>query len=289
MRSTAFAIALLLAATGPALAQEAKKGAEGAKPPQPEKVILATVNGTDITLSQFYEAVEALPPTQQYVALQNRPEFLDSLVKRELVYQDARERQLESKPEVASLLAKLQKEVLIQALLRVVIQKAQVVDDAEAERFYMDNEERFKTPEQITASHIVLKSEDEAKTTLADLKKGKDFAALAKERSIGPRASQGGYLGTISRGEMPSEFDQVAFTLPVGALSDVVKTPFGHHIIKVTENSPPKQLGFKEVSGQIQKQLQAQRHQETVRTFLEELSKKASVEVHAERLTNAAP
>jgi peptidyl-prolyl cis-trans isomerase C len=289
MRSTAFAIALLLAATGPALAQEAKKGAEGAKPPQPEKVILATVNGTDITLSQFYEAVEALPPTQQYVALQNRPEFLDSLVKRELVYQDARERQLESKPEVASLLAKLQKEVLIQALLRVVIQKAQVVDDAEAERFYMDNEERFKTPEQITASHIVLKSEDEAKATLADLKKGKDFAALAKERSIGPRASQGGYLGTISRGEMPSEFDQVAFTLPVGALSDVVKTPFGHHIIKVTENSPPKQLGFKEVSGQIQKQLQAQRHQETVRTFLEELSKKASVEVHAERLTNAAP
>jgi peptidyl-prolyl cis-trans isomerase C len=289
MRSTAFAIALLLAATGPALAQEAKKGVEGAKPPQPEKVILATVNGTDITLSQFYEAVEALPPTQQYVALQNRPEFLDSLVKRELVYQDARERQLESKPEVASLLAKLQKEVLIQALLRVVIQKAQVVDDAEAERFYMDNEERFKTPEQITASHIVLKSEDEAKATLADLKKGKDFAALAKERSIGPRASQGGYLGTISRGEMPSEFDQVAFTLPVGALSDVVKTPFGHHIIKVTENSPPKQLGFKEVSGQIQKQLQAQRHQETVRTFLEELSKKASVEVHAERLTNAAP
>lgn len=289
MRSTAFAIALLLAATGPALAQEAKKGAEGAKPPQPEKVILATVNGADITLSQFYEAVEALPPAQQYVALQNRPEFLDSLVKRELVYQEAKERRLESKTEVASLLAKLQKEVLIQALLRAVIEKAQVVDDAEAERFFMDNKERFKTPEQITANHIVLKSEDEAKTTLADLKKGKDFAALAKERSIGPRASQGGYLGAISRGEMPSEFDQVAFTLPVGALSDVVKTPFGYHIIKVTENSPPKQLGFKEVSGQIQKQLQAQRQQETVRTFLEELSKKASVKVHAERLANAAP
>ncbi len=85
------------------------------------------------------------------------------------------------------------------------------------------------------------------------------------------------------------EFDKVAFNMAVDTLSDVVKTPFGYHIIKVSEHTPSTQLGFKEVSAQIQKQLLARRQQERVRAFLEDISKKADIEVKPELLKKAAP
>jgi peptidyl-prolyl cis-trans isomerase C len=286
MRLRAIGIILVLLVASPAFAQkEAKK----AKAAEPDKVVLATVNDKTITLADFQTALSALPPQQQLVALQNRQDFLDSLVKRELVHQEANRHQLENDPEVVAVLEKLKKEVLIQAVLRKVIEEVGEVDDVEAERFFLDNKEKFKTPEKIKASHIVLKSEDEAKTTLADLKKGQDFAALAKERSIGPRASQGGYLGRISRGEMPTEFDDKAFDLTVGDLSEVVKTPFGYHIIKVSEHIPPRQLSFADVSQQIQNRLRAERQQKAVKDFLDNLTKDASIDVHPERLTDSSP
>ncbi len=287
MRPMALALAVVLVASGgPALAQTKSAGPPASPSGDP---VLATVNGTNITLSEFKGAVASLPAAQQFVALQNRSEFLDSMVKRELVYQEAQRLKLESDSRVEALLAKLRKEVLIQALLRQVIESAKTVDDADAESYYLDNKEKFKSPEKITASHIVLKSEEEAKTTLAALKKGQDFASLAKERSIGPRASQGGYLGSITRGEMPMEFDKVAFKLKAGTLSDVVKTPFGYHIIRVTDHTPSKQMGFSEVSDQILKRLKTERQQESVRAFLQELSKKATVEVHPELLQDLKP
>lgn len=289
MRPLVIALAFLIAAGGPALAQEGKKNAEAEKAAEAEKMVLATINGTAITMGDFYRAVDALPPQQQYVALQNREDFLDNLIKRELVFQEANKRGLADTPDVNAVMARLEKAVLIQYLLRQVIEGAETVDDAEAERFYLDNKEKFKTPEKIKASHIVLKTEEEAKTTLADLKKGQDFATLAREHSIGPRAPQGGYLGTISRGEMPLEFDQVAFDLPVDTLSDVVKTDFGYHIIKVTEQIPSKQLGYSEVSVQIQKSLSAQKQQAALQAFLEGLTEKAAVEAHPELLTKNSP
>ena len=112
---------------------------------------------------------------------------------------------------------------------------------------------------------------------------------MAKERSTGPRASQGGYLGTITRGEMPLEFDRVAFSIPVGSVSDIVTTPFGFHIIKVTDRTPPKQLGYSEVSQKILQHLQSKRQQEAARAFLEKVSKKASIETHPDLLAETKP
>ncbi|MFQ5892986.1 MAG: peptidylprolyl isomerase, partial [Nitrospinota bacterium] len=113
--------------------------------------------------------------------------------------------------------------------------------------------------------------------------------ALAKERSNGPRAAQGGYLGNITRGEMPIEFDRVAFNLSVGSVSDVVKTPFGFHIIKVTDNVPSTQMGYSDVSDRIQQRLQVERQQAAVQAFLEEVTSKAKVETFPDRLGGREP
>ncbi len=112
---------------------------------------------------------------------------------------------------------------------------------------------------------------------------------LAKEHSIGPRAAQGGSLGSITRGEMPLEFDQVAFNLSVGSISEVVKTPFGFHIIKVTDHIPPTQMEFNEVSERSQQRLQAERQQEAIRAFLEDATTKATIETYPERLAGSEP
>ena len=90
-------------------------------------------------------------------------------------------------------------------------------------------------PKRVNASHILIKTEDEARELLFDLKRGADFAEVAKKKSKCPSGKNGGKLGWFRRGEMVKEFDTVAFTLKVGDLSEPVKTQFGWHIIKINE------------------------------------------------------
>ena len=88
---------------------------------------------------------------------------------------------------------------------------------------------------QIRASHILVSTLDEAKTVISELEDGKDFAKLAKKYSSCPSKEQGGDLGFFSKGQMVKEFEDAAFSLKKGEISDPVKTQFGYHIIKLTE------------------------------------------------------
>ena len=102
------------------------------------------------------------------------------------------------------------------------------------------------------ARHILVESEDDAKKILADLKKGGDFAAIAKEKSKDPGASEGGDLGYFSKDQMVPEFSETAFKLDKGQLSDPVKTQFGWHIIKVEDKRTKPVPEFDKVKDQIE-------------------------------------
>ncbi len=88
---------------------------------------------------------------------------------------------------------------------------------------------------QIRASHILVSSEDEAKFILSELKAGKEFSELARKYSSCPSGKSGGDLGFFSKGQMVKEFEDAAFSMKPGAVSQPVRTQFGYHIIKVTE------------------------------------------------------
>ena len=90
-------------------------------------------------------------------------------------------------------------------------------------------------PNEVHCAHILVRTEQEAKTALERLNRGEKFANIAKEISQCPSGKRGGDLGTFSRGKMVKEFETVAFTLPKGQVSPVVKTTFGYHIIKRLE------------------------------------------------------
>jgi peptidyl-prolyl cis-trans isomerase C len=105
--------------------------------------------------------------------------------------------------------------------------------------------------EEVHARHILVPTEDEAKAIEAELKKGADFATLAKEKSKDPGAADGGDLGYFTKDQMVAEFSDVAFKLDKGQVSDPVKTQFGWHIIKVEDKRTKPTPTFDEVKSQI--------------------------------------
>ncbi|MGV3515803.1 peptidyl-prolyl cis-trans isomerase [Luteitalea sp.] len=147
------------------------------------------------------------------------------------------------------------------------------VPEQDIQRAYRQNIDQYSQPEQIRASHILLNTEgkDEAavrakaEALLAQIKGGADFAALATANSQDPAsAAKGGDLDFFGKGRMVPEFEAAAFTLPVGQVSDLVKTQYGFHIIKVTDKKAAEVQPLDSVRAQITEQLKFERAQTRV-------------------------
>jgi peptidyl-prolyl cis-trans isomerase C len=119
-------------------------------------------------------------------------------------------------------------------------------------KVYEDASKQITGEQEVHARHILVETEDEAKAVADELKKGADFADLAKKKSKDPGASDGGDLGFFTKEQMVPEFSSVAFALEPGKISDPVKSQFGWHIIKVEEKRNRKAPEFEQVKGQIE-------------------------------------
>jgi peptidyl-prolyl cis-trans isomerase D len=155
------------------------------------------------------------------------------------------------------------------------------VSDADLQAFYKQNIAQYTSPEQLAASHILFQLEDkdeaavrkQAEEVLKRARAGEDFAALAKEFSQDEsNNANGGSLGEFGRGTMVPEFEQVAFALKPGQISDLVKTAFGYHIIKVDKNQAATTRPLEEVRPEIEDQLKWQKAQEQAETIAKTLA-----------------
>ncbi len=171
-----------------------------------------------------------------------------------------------------------------------------IVAPSDVERFYRANEAQFTTPEQVRASHILLKTEgkDEAavraraEALLKEAKSGADFAALAKKNSEDEgSAAQGGDLDYFGRGRMAKEFEDAAFSLAPGQISDVVKSPFGFHIIKVTDRKPETKRALEEARPQITEQLSYERAQAEVQKTGDAVAKEIASPADLDKVAKA--
>ena len=165
------------------------------------------------------------------------------------------------------------------------------VPDAEVQKYFDDNKDRFVEKEQIKASRILVRLANgsnageknaalkKAKSILADAKKpGADFEELAKTHSGAPDARRGGLLGWLTRGRMPKEFDDAAFALKPGQLSNVIETRMGYEIIFVAERKEERERSFEEVRDNIKNSLFARKRNQKRRDVLKELKSTAKVE-----------
>lgn len=167
------------------------------------------------------------------------------------------------------------------------------VPEREVERYYNDNFDMYSTPEQVRASHILFKTEgrkDEevkasAEKVLKEAKGGGDFAALAKKYSEDEAsAKQGGDLDYFSKGRMVPEFDEVAFKMEPGTISDLVKTQFGYHIIKLVDKKAASTKAFEEVKPQIVDQLTYERAQTRAADLAAAIEKQVSKPADLDRV-----
>ena len=164
------------------------------------------------------------------------------------------------------------------------------IPEKEIKAYYESHTNLFKQPEQVRASHILLKVEPKAKEPEkeAALKKIReiqkkqvkedDFAKLAKEYSQGPSKAKGGDLGYFKRGQMVPAFEEVAFKLKPGEVSDIVTTKFGYHLIKVVDKKPASTVPYEETKERLGQYLKQEKVQKEVSQFVEKLRKEAKVE-----------
>jgi peptidyl-prolyl cis-trans isomerase C len=184
------------------------------------------------------------------------------------------------------------KDMAIEQLIETDIAPRAQVSEAEKRKFYDENSDQMKRPEQAHVSHILVKAEagstpearEQAKAKAEDLHqrvlKGEDFAMLARENSDDPGSkANGGDLSWMSRGQTVPPFEEAAFALKPGEVSDVVETRFGYHIIKLAEIRPEGMMDYEEVEERIGEFLGQQRLQQEIESEVNALRDKANVEI----------
>ena len=194
---------------------------------------------------------------------------------------------------LAELRADTRASMQITLMLQAELGTSAAVTPEQVNDFYVKNPAAFQQGERVKASHILVrvqanadaaereKARAKAAGLLADVKAGKDFAALAKQYSDDPGSgAQGGDLGFFQRGQMVPPFEQAAFALPVGQTSDLVTSDFGFHIIRVTDKQPGRTQTLEEVRPDIEQYLVGQNREQQTRLFVETLKAKGKVEIY---------
>jgi peptidyl-prolyl cis-trans isomerase C len=293
---------------------------------------VATVNGApilrnelDVEINYRKEQLQAqgqsIPPDQLGTLQESA---LNTLIDRALLYQVSRKHgvQVESS-EIQSQLATIQNRfpsesafkqalegmnlsidaVKTQIMQGLAIQKyiaAEVADnititDEESLAFYTTNTRFFMRPEQIKASHILVRvaqdAEESQRKTAREkigqvqrkLQQGEDFAAVAQGFSEGPSAPNGGDLGFFGRGQMVPPFEEAAFALKTGEISDIVETQYGYHIIKLVERKAAGTVPYDESQAEIVRHLKELKTRDEVNTRLEKLRGKAKIETFLQK------
>jgi peptidyl-prolyl cis-trans isomerase C len=169
------------------------------------------------------------------------------------------------------------------------VQKAEVSENA-VEKFYDEHPEAFTTPERVRARHILLEKKPDSSpeeieknrelltTIRKKVENGEDFGTLAKEHSDCPSSAQNGDLGFFGKGEMVREFEEAAFALEPGAVSEIVETQFGLHLIQLVERQPESVVPLDQIKDRLTLFLKQEKGKEAATAHLNELKKTAAIE-----------
>jgi len=289
--------------------------------------VLATVNGENITGAEVQRVVDIfveqaggqIPSSQLARAIVPvRARILEELVMRRVML-DAAEKEgisvsdeefADNKKELAEGLpegvtvedmlkrsgateSELRDQMVIRKLLMAKADAAGKASEEDAKAFYDEHKEDYFTrPEQVTASHILIKCDgkatDEEKAAAREKIEGiraklleapDTFAEVAKEQSECPSAANGGNLGPFERGVMVKPFEEAAFSQEIGEIGEVVESPFGYHVILVTEKNEAGAMPFEDVKERIREELDGEKQVELVKAYVESVQEAAEIEM----------
>ena len=234
----------------PAQSENSAQAADAASLPPG---VVAMVDGEPITEQEMAFAAEDLAQDLRNVPPQEQPGFLISvLIDMKLMANAAREMNLDQTDMFQQRKRYLEERALRRAYFA---QRISAISEDDVRAAYDAFVADFRPEKELHARHILLNSLEDAKAVIAELDAGRDFAELAKEKSIGPSGPNGGDLGFFGRGRMVKEFEDAAFALDVGQVSGPVQTQFGWHVIKLEETRESSPPSFEQMARQLQQQL----------------------------------
>ncbi|MGL4634687.1 MAG: peptidylprolyl isomerase [Beijerinckiaceae bacterium] len=227
--------------------------------------VVAKVDGVSITEEDVKVALEELSPTlpQQLDAAQRRTYAIDYLIDLKIVAATAAKEKVADTPDFKRRMEQTRDRLLMESLLTREGDKG--ATDAAMKTFYDETVKTLKPGQELKARHILVEKEEEAKAALERIKKGEDFAKLAGELSKDPGSGkEGGDLGWFEKERMVPEFGEAAEKLAKGAVSDIVKTQFGFHIIKLEDKREKAPPAFDAVKDQLKRYLTQKSQQDFV-------------------------
>jgi len=236
--------------------------------------VLAKIGKEVITQDDYVREISRVPDWAKanFKDLDGKGKFLDELIKKELVYQYAKKMRLHNDKDYLDKVDEFKKMTLVTLILKKEIEEKMMLDDAAVKEFYDKNSEKFRIGTEIKASHILVKTEDDAKDIVSKLKAGSKFSELAKTISLDKASgAKGGELGYFGRGKMVPEFERAVLSLKPGELSDPVSTRFGYHIIRLDDIKEGKLASFEQSAESIKRQLAAEKQKALFDTFVKDL------------------
>ena len=233
---------------------------------------LAIVNSKAIYDSDIDEMIAQMGSRgQAYQSAEGRALILEQLIAQRLFLADAMHNLYEREPAFKEELQRIKEQLLTQYAISKAIDSI-TVTDIEARKFFDENRDQFSAQPTLSASHILVDSEEKANDILAQIKAGSiSFEDAARQYSSCPSAPQGGALGEFTRGQMVPEFEEAAFSMEVGELRGPVKTQFGYHIIRLDDKKEGEPVSFEQARDQIKAHLIEQKRQQAYQSRVNQL------------------
>jgi len=246
--------------------------------------VLASIGKEKITLSDFNESISNLPERYKEVVKGRKKEYLQELINDNLLYQEATKKGLHKNKDVQKVIEQARRKIVIARFLKDNIDDTIVVEDDEITAYYNANSANFMFPEVMRVSHILVPTEEQAKSIHEDLKRGASFGDTAKAKSVDPTAQNAGDIGYFPKGQLIPEFEAACAELEIGEFSEPVKTKLGYHIIKLTDRKEPALRPLEQVKEQIKAALYTMKRRDRFGVLMEDLSGKTDVVINEELL-----
>jgi peptidyl-prolyl cis-trans isomerase C len=245
---------------------------------------LVRINDVAISLVEFQQMLEKQPLEGKMKLLSEKGtrDFLENyVISQEVLYQEAKKKDLDKNKEILAKIEDAKRAILIDALLEEVMRGRGEVSEEEIQRYYKENQSLFTEPQEVKIRHIVVNTEPALREVIGKLSQGENFEKIASTYNIDHFKEDGGNLGYIRRGQLAppfAQFEEAAFSLRKrGGISEVVRSPYGFHIIRLEDMRGSVLRPLNQVKERIHFFLQTKKKQDAYLEYVKEVKLKAKI------------
>jgi len=211
-----------------------------------------------------------------------KKEFLNFLIDTKLLAIEAKKEGLDQDPEVRKKINAAVENILAAEMVKRKTPNNQEVTDEAARTYYHGNLDKFTQKEQVLVRQIILKTQEEAETVLAEIKKGERFEKLAKEKSTDLSARSSGLVGWLRKGRLPEVVETAAYALKKGESSGIIASREGFHIIRVEDRMKSRAIPYDKVKGIVLARARTEKQMNALGDFMAKLRERHKVEINNE-------